>query len=370
MKKKRILLLSEGFGAGHTQAAYALAEGLRQTAPHVHTKVLELGSFLHPTLMPLIFTAYRKTLISSPKLYEKLYRSQYNKTLSKWAELALHRLFYKHTTEIIRQLRPDSIVCTHPFPNAVISRLKRIGLRVPLCTVITDYDVHGSWISTETNSYLVSTEEVKDKLQARGIPRHKIDVTGIPVHPNFWTSHDKTEVRKRFNLREMPTVLIMGGGWGIVSDDELFEYMTSWRDSVQFIFCLGRNEKARIKMLENPAFQHPNIHVIGFTKSIHQLMDISDLLVTKPGGLTCSEALTKGIPMLFYNVIPGQEEENCHYFIDNGFAERMDSKEKVNQWMFELTNHYDQIVHKRTAFMRSTKHRPSDCSRAILKTLI
>lgn len=369
MRKKRILLLSEGFGAGHTQAAHALSEGLRQIAPHVQTKVLELGSFLHPTLMPMIFTAYRKTLTSRPKLYAKLYRSQYNKSLSKWMELALHRLFYTQTAEIIQQLRPDSIVCTHPFPNAVISRLKRSGLNLPLCTVITDYDVHGTWISSETNAYLVSTEQVKDKLQARGIPQDKIDVTGIPVHPNFWRKHDRAKLRKRFNLEQLPTVLIMGGGWGIVRDDDLFKYITKWREDVQLIFCLGHNEKAKNMMLENPIFRHPNIRIIGFTKDIDQWMEVSDLLITKPGGLTCSEALTKGIPMLFYNAIPGQEEENCQYFIDNGFGEMLDSKEKIDYWMQQLTEQYDHVLHRRTNFLKSVKHQPTDCSKAILKTL-
>src|SRR5690606_26869544 len=127
-----------------------------QVSPHVQTRVLELGSFLHPTIAPLMFNAYRKTVTTSPKLYGKLYRSQYNKTLSRLTQLALHRIFYAHTAEIVRQLRPDTIVCTHPFPNAVISRLKRSGLDVPLCTVITDYDAHGTWVSPETNTYLVS----------------------------------------------------------------------------------------------------------------------------------------------------------------------------------------------------------------------
>lgn len=371
LKKKRILLLSEGFGAGHTQAAHALSVGLRQLAPDVQTRVLELGSFLHPTIMPLIFTAYRKTLTASPKLYAKLYRSQYNKSLSKWTEMALHRLFYAQTAEVIQQLRPDTIVCTHPFPNAVVSRLKRSGLRVPLCTVITDYDAHGTWVSSETNTYLVSTPEVKRKLLLRGIPQHKINVTGIPVHPNFWTKHNKDEIRAKFGLKAMPTVMIMGGGWGIVGESELLKYMTKWRDNVQFIFCLGNNHKAHAKMLDNPSFDHPNIHLLGFTREVDRLMEVSDVLVTKPGGLTCSEALTKGIPMLFYNAIPGQEEENCQYFIENGFGEMLDSEAKADIWMERLTHHHDEVVMRRTQFQElMATHQPTDCSKAILENLI
>jgi processive 1,2-diacylglycerol beta-glucosyltransferase len=370
LKKKRILILSEGFGAGHTQAAHALSVGLRQIAPDVQTRVLELGTFLHPTIMPLVYAAYRKTLTSKPELYAKLYRSQYNKSLSRWMELMLHRLFYAQTAEVLRQLRPDAVVCTHPFPNAVISRLKRSGLNIPLYTVITDYDLHGAWVTSETNAYLVSTPGVKRQLLSRGVPPHKINVTGIPVHPNFWRQHDKEEIRRRFGLKAMPTVLIMGGGWGIVSDLGLLEHMMRWRESIQFIICLGNNRKTQEKLQENPVFVHPNVRLLGFVKEIDQLMEVSDLLVTKPGGLTVTEALTKGIPMLFYQAIPGQEEENCQYFLENGYGELLDSPEKADQWMFKLTNNYEEIAAKRARFHQmAVNYQPTDCPRAILRNL-
>lgn len=322
-------------------------------------------------MMPIIFSAYRKTLTSRPSLYAKIYRSQYNKTINRLSALALHRLFYAQTAEVIQHLRPDAIVCTHPFPNAVISRLKRSGLDVPLCTVITDYDAHGTWISSETNTYLVSTPEVMHKLLLKGVPREKISVTGIPVHPNFWIHHNKDEIRERFGLKAMPTVLVMGGGWGIVTNTELMEYLTRWRDSVQFIFVTGNNRKAYDKMKQDPKFIHPNIHVLGFIKEIDQLMEVSDLLLTKPGGLTCTEALAKGLPMLFYQAIPGQEEENCQYFIENGYAEMLDSYSKADQWLFKLTNHYEEIAERREQFLKMAAQRyPADrCSEAILKNL-
>lgn len=371
MKKKRILLLSEGFGAGHTQAAHALSVSLRQLSPDVQTRVLELGSFLHPTIAPLIFDAYRKTVTTSPKLYGKLYRSQYNKSLSRLTQLALHRIFYAQTAEVINQLKPDMIVSTHPFPSAVVSRLKRSGLVTPLCTVITDYDAHGTWISAETNTYLVSTQEVKNKLLLRDIHRDKIKVTGIPVHPNFWTPHDKEQIRSKYNLKGMPTILVMGGGWGLVKNNELIEHMASWSDQIQLIFCMGSNEKARIKMAENRAFQHEHIHLLGFTKEVHQLMDVSDLLVTKPGGITCTEGMAKGIPMLFYNPIPGQEEENLQYFIDTGFGEHLETTQTIDEWCHRLIHHYDEIADKRKQVMMSTaEYNPTACSHVILQMVL
>ncbi len=370
LRKKRVLLLSEGFGAGHTQAAHALSVSLRRLSPNIQTRVLELGSFLHPTIAPWIFSAYRKTVTSQPKLYGIVYRHQYKKSLNRLTQLALHRIFYAHTAEIINQLKPDAIVCTHPFPNVVVSRLKRAGLPVPLYTVITDYDAHGTWISPEVNKYLVSTPEVEQKLLVRGIPRQKIQVTGIPVHPKFWKRHDKEEIYKQFDLKPMPTVLVMGGGWGLVNNEELLHYMARWREHIQLIFCLGSNEKARQRMAENPLFQHPNVRLLGFTKEIDKLMEVSDLLITKPGGMTCTEGMAKGIPMLFYNPIPGQEEENCQYFIELGFAEQLTSTDTIDYWFNLLKDRRSAVASRRAMLLRSfSRYNPQRCSQAIIRML-
>lgn len=370
MHKKRVLLLSEGFGSGHTQAAYALAVGLRSLDSSIQTRVIELGNFLNPVLGPLIVSAYRKTVTKQPKLLGMVYRRQYKKSLNRFTQLALHRLFYTHTSQVISQLKPDLIVCTHPVPNAVVSRLKRLGLRTPLYTLITDYDAHGTWTSTEVNKYLVSTNEVKKKLTDRGIAANRIQVTGIPVHPNFWQTHDKSELQAQFDLKPMPTVLIMGGGWGIMYSDDLLSYMTRWRDRVQLIYCVGNNEKVRERMLADPNYQHPNIKVLGFTKEINKLMDVSDLLITKPGGMTCTEGLSKGIPMLFYEPIPGQEEVNCEYFVASGFGEMLESTETIDKWFKLMQEPYSSVKFRNDLLNKRNQHyNPMECSRVVLQLM-
>jgi processive 1,2-diacylglycerol beta-glucosyltransferase len=369
MPKKRVLLLSEGFGAGHTQAAHALSFNLKKNCPNVQTHVMELGAFLHPTVAPWIFTAYRKTVTSQPKLYGKLYRAQYEKSFNRITQLALHKIFYAQTAEIIRKLKPDAIVCTHPFPNAVISRLKRAGLRMPLCTVITDYDAHGTWVSTEVNKYLVSTAEVKNKLLTHGIPTTNVEITGIPVHPSFRESYDKEQIRHQFQLKAIPTVLVMGGGWGLLGNNSLFGQMASWNEDIQFIFCLGNNKKTLAKLSADVRFNHPHMKLIGFTNEIGKLMEISDLLITKPGGMTCSEGLAKGIPMLFYEPIPGQEEENLHYFTAQGYGEQIVSPETVNQWFRTLVDSYPLVQERRAYRQRYGYNQNADCSDVIMTML-
>jgi processive 1,2-diacylglycerol beta-glucosyltransferase len=370
LRKKRVLLLSEGFGSGHTQAAQAISVGLRQLSNRISTRVLELGAFQHPTIAPWIFSAYRKTVTTKPQLFGMLYRSYNKKSLSKLSSLALHRIFYSKTANIISQLQPDLIICTHPFPTVVVSRLKRAGLTTPLCTVITDYDAHGTWVDSAVNYYLVSTEEVKNKLILRGVPAEVIQITGIPVHPKFWGIHNKEETRLGFKLNAMPTVLVMGGGWGLIDNEELMHYIASWREKIQLIFCTGSNEKVLQKLSEDIRFQHPNIHLMGFTKDIDKLMDVSDLLITKPGGMTCTEAMSKGIPMLFYSPIPGQEEENSHYFIENGFGEEIQSIETIKVWFNRLLgDEYPLFQQNRLNSHLHIKYSPQFCTESIIQLL-
>ncbi|MGG6312268.1 MGDG synthase family glycosyltransferase [Paenibacillus macerans] len=371
MHKQRVLLLSEGFGAGHTQAAYALSSSLRKIAPNVQTKVLELGSFLNPRVAPLIITAYKKTVSSQPRLVRMMYRSNYKKSLNRLTTLALHRIFYTRTIQIIRQLHPDVIVCTHPIPSAVISRLKRLGmLDVPLCTVITDYDVHGAWVSREVNCFLVSTDQVQRKLMDRGVEKNKILITGIPVHPNFWERHRKEDILLQFGLKDMPTVLVMGGGWGFMKDEAVNSLLALYREQIQVIFCFGNNEKSLEKMKKDPRFIHPNIQLLGFTKEIDKLMEISDLLITKPGGMTCSEGLAKGIPMLFHKPLPGQEEENSHYFTQQGWGTPINSLDDITDWIKRLTRRYDEVVRSREEVMNHiARYRPMQSAQAIIDLL-
>lgn len=370
MRKKRVLLLSEGFGSGHTQAAYAISVGLRKLSGKIMTKVLELGAFQHPTIFSWVFRAYRKTVTSQPRLYGMLYRSKSKKSLSRLSSLALHRLFYSRTANIISQLRPDVIVTTHPFPNAVVSRLKRSGLTVPLCAVITDYDAHGTWVDEAVNIYLVSTEDVRLKLIARGVTADKIRVTGIPVHPNFWGRKDKATAREQLGLKQMPTVLIMGGGWGIVGSTDLLRHAAQWRDKVQLIICLGNNRKFLAQLSDDPLFQHPHISLFGYTKQVDKLMDVSDVLITKPGGMTCTEAIAKGIPMLFYSPIPGQEEENRQYFIENGFAEPINSPATIDEWFTRLVQMESAAgLQRHFPQQDNLLYNPEDCPQEIIRFL-
>ncbi|MDP4098965.1 UDP-N-acetylglucosamine--LPS N-acetylglucosamine transferase [Paenibacillus sp. P96] len=331
MSSKKFLILSEGFGTGHTRAAAALADGLHRLYPGVGTQVMELGRMLNPKIAPVIFSAYRKTVYKQPKMIGRLYRRQYHKRLNGLTRMALHKLFYTRALRVIGGWEPDAIICTHPFPSAVVARLKRLGLNIPLYTLITDYDVHGAWISQEVNQYLVSSPQAEEMLRAHGVEKYRISVTGIPVHPDFWNCGDKPTARARFGFHDMPTVLVMGGGWGIPLEESMMNVLIRMADQIQVILCTGNNDKLFDKLTESPKFRHPHLHVLGFTRAISTLMDAADLLITKPGGMTCTEAMAKDLSMLFVSYLPGQEEENCDFFVKNGCAKAVTHPVQLEQ---------------------------------------
>jgi processive 1,2-diacylglycerol beta-glucosyltransferase len=161
----------------------------------------------------------------------------------------------------------------------------------------------------------------------------------------------------------------MGGGWGLLYSEKLLEYMTRYADRVQLILCMGNNEKAREKLMAEPSFQHPNIKVLGFTRDVSKLMDVSDLLVTKPGGMTCTEGMAKGMPMLFYDPIPGQEEENAEYFITHGFGELMTDTSTIDRWFRLIQEPYAALHREELLALRNAEYDPAKCSKAVLALL-
>jgi processive 1,2-diacylglycerol beta-glucosyltransferase len=232
--------------------------------------------------------------------------------------------------DIIEQEKPYLVICTHPFTSSSVSRLKRLGYLFTLCTVITDFHVHGAWVHSEVDIYLVSSEDVSSQLIKMGIPKNRLIVTGMPMSSNFWTRKNKQEIRKKLKLKNIPSVLIMGGGLGLGGISQLAYELLKWKEKIQVIICTGKNEKLRKTLLKDEMFHHPHVHIIGFVDHIDEWMEATDLLITKPGGLTCYEALSKGLPMYIFQPIPGHEERNCDYLVKNRLAIKISELNNIN----------------------------------------
>lgn len=336
MSGKRVLLLSEAFGTGHTMAAEAIKEGAKLLKPDWEFRVIELGANLSPHLSQWIAQFYMKTLQYSPKLWGVVYRKGKYQPLRPAYEFLLHRLLYNQIKQVLEAYKPDFVVCTHPFPSAVISRLKRAGLELPLYTVITDFGMHGAWISSGVDQYFVPSMKVREQMMQLGVPGDKIQVTGIPTHPKFWIKKEKSAVRAKLGLADQPTLLCMGGGMGIGLSEALLSTIALFQNRLQILFVAGKNRALYQMLEERSEFRHPNFHLYGFVDFVDELMDAADLLITKPGGVTCSEAIAKGIPMILLDPIPGQEEDNLEYLLEQRLGVAAAPSEQAKLWLERL----------------------------------
>lgn len=335
---KKVLILSEAFGTGHTKAAEALAQGISFQEPSVQTHIIELGSMLHPIVNDLVLRIYKQSITTFSFLWKKIYEhlTNSNHTTPYWLQFLIYQLMHRNLEIVLEQINPDLVICTHPFSSSSLSRLKRKGYQVHLCTVVTDFHVHKVWAQPEVDLYMASNEDVARQLIRYGISAQRIAVTGIPVKSDFWKKKNKLEARNGLHLKNLPTVLVMGGGLGLGGIKEIANTLIKWTNNIQLIICAGSNEPLKTFLENNVLFQHPHIVILGYVNFIDQLLDAADVLITKPGGLTCFEALTKGIPMLIYEPIPGHEEYNCDYLVGRNLAIKVRSKQEVDNWIEKL----------------------------------
>ena len=186
-------------------------------------------------------------------------------------------------------------------------------------SVITDFEAHALWMDSCVDLYCVAAEETKARLVARGAVEENIVATGIPIGAKFTSKVDPKAVRKQYGLRDdMRVLLVLSGGFGMGPVGEILEQLDKVSEEFQTVVVTGRNEELR-RDLAAVDRKHPT-HVLGFASNMHELMAISDLVITKPGGLTSSEALAMGKPLFILNPIPGQEAANSDFLLERGAA--------------------------------------------------
>jgi processive 1,2-diacylglycerol beta-glucosyltransferase len=333
---KKVLILSEAVGTGHTKAAEALMQGISLIAPSVEVQMLELGRELHPIATTLVYQLYLKMIARCPAVWRKIYDYKQDRPISEWTQVCIYQIFHRTVKNLLVRFDPDLVVCTHPFSSSSLACLKRAGYPLRLYTVITDFYAHGAWVQPEVDGYLVSGNEVYKQLVSMGIPREKVIVTGLPLTLHFRVKQNKKEMRRLLGMKDMPTIMIMGGGLGLGGIDRLAHALIRWRDDIQIVICTGHNHQVKRMLEKSPEFQHPTIHILGFVDRISQWMDAADWLITKAGGLTCFEALAKKLPLFIYQPLPGHEENNCEFLTKNKLAIRINTEEEISDWMRRL----------------------------------
>lgn len=321
----RILILSASAGAGHLRAAEALAGGCAQIAPDAEVRHVDALSLTPAPFRRLYGRGYLDLVNHAPDvvgwLYDRTDRPPRHRTADR-LRLAIERLNAKALVRAIRDFAPDVVAHTHFLPAAVVAReRRRRRLQAPHAVVVTDFDVHRFWYCPGVERYCVARHEGRVHLASLGAAPETIRVTGIPIDLRFAVRPRRAELRRRHDLApDRPVLLILCGGFGVGPVEELVRRVAGALSGVQVVVIAGRNEALRDRLARWASAAAKGVRVVGFTSEMHEWMALSDLAVTKPGGLTTSEALACGLPLVVAHAIPGQETRNATMLYEAGAA--------------------------------------------------
>lgn len=335
-----VLILHATAGAGHTRAAQAVAAALKPSGQsHRVVDTLECTSAL---FRRLYVKSYIDLVQKAPELWGYFYDksdvvSAPNSKRAR-ARLAFDKLNSRSFKTLLDETKPGIILCTHFLPLELLADLKARGkLNIPVHAVITDVSPHAFWVYPEIEHYHVATPAAARELARKGFPAGRISVTGIPVDPIFSRRTPAPEARARLGLPEKPTVLLLSGGFGIGPMKQMLASFAESRSNLSLVVVAGKNAELEKECTALAAKLPVPVKVHGFVTNIHELMDAADLIVTKPGGLTTTEILAKGKPMALVAPIPGQEQRNCEYLLEEGAAVRLydvgDSAHYLEKWL-------------------------------------
>ena len=339
MNDPRILVFSAKFGNGHLRAAQALIESIYEIYPQAEVAHLDAVEMLNKRFNTVLKDIYLGMIKRTPRLWGGFY----NGTAGISPDAGLNRLINNvgqiKYMKCINAFQPDLIICTYPTVAGVLARLRlKKVLAVPVATVITDYTIHSQWIHAGTDLYIVGCEDVRRGLVAKGIDPACIKVTGIPVSLRFEDELDRSNLMKEFGLEpRLPVVLVMGGAYGVLEDIKgVCNMLASTSLPCQTMVVCGRDEKLYAS-LDKATLKGSNaMYKYGFVNNVEELMTVADIVITKAGGLTVSEALTKGVPMIIYKPIPGQEEQNTSFVVRNGAGIAVGSRSDLEKNLYEF----------------------------------
>jgi processive 1,2-diacylglycerol beta-glucosyltransferase len=323
----RVLVLSASVGAGHLRAAEAVELALRRLHPEATVRNLDVLTLTNAAFRRVYGKAYLDLVNRAPHVLGYFYdlmdrptRTGRHRTDN--LRLAVQKMNLTRFIRFLGEADWDLVINTHFLPAEIIASLRKKGrLDIPQVTVTTDFETHRLWVNQPCERYFTATEEGSLYLHSWGIPVADTVATGIPIHPAFSEPKSRLDLFARHELvPDRPVILQLAGGFGVGPIERLYSALLDIELPIQLLVVSGRNETARKKLatIARPTRHH--VKIIGFTQEIDELMAVADLVVSKPGGLTTSEALARGAPMVIVNPIPGQESRNSDFLLENGAA--------------------------------------------------
>ncbi|MBF0215423.1 MAG: glycosyltransferase [Candidatus Omnitrophica bacterium] len=330
---KRVLIFYVSRNSGHYNAAKSIEKAILGFGKGIEIRTVNALDYANPILGKILAKAYAEILKKRPQFWGNIYDNpvvleKTRKTRERFAKRGFPKI-----QKLVGSFKPGAVVCTQAYPSGLMAYYKRrSGDKIPLIAVLTDHAPHSYWIFPETDIYVVPSDDTAAMMVKKGVPREKIRVLGIPVDNKFQNSHDRSLLRDRFALYPgKRTVLIMGGNQGLGALEEIVDaFQGRGGLNYQLMVVAGRNKRLyrRIKnryMKGNGG----NIKLYPYSENIDEMMEASDAIITKAGGITTAEALAKGVPIFIVDPIPGQERMNTDFLVKEGAAVEIKNKEAL-----------------------------------------
>ncbi|WP_445491678.1 MGDG synthase family glycosyltransferase [Niallia sp. 03133] len=345
MKKILFLPLLQ-MQSGHHQVAEALMDLLKDQKEELTLKKIDILSYTNESLEKMVTNGYLKWIRYAPETYNLAYKNLFYVSPAKVHAFTWYQpIFLKKLERLIEDEKPDLIVCTHGFPSYLLSKLKRKKkCRIPIINVYTDFFINNVWGKEGIDYHFLPTQEMKETLQrTHSIPDDHLIVTGIPVHKEIKKNAMDREQSKR------PKIILSGGNSGLGGMSKITDGL---KQSTQFDFLVlcGNNQKLYDELL---SWNLPHIKPLPYLTSrseMNRLYEEADAIVTKPGGITISEALKKRLPIFVHTFLPGQEQINLHYLKEKGLVFHLDEKSSIAGQLTNVLqdkqkmNHFAQAV--------------------------
>lgn len=329
----KVLILTITTGQGHNQVAKNLSNCLSECG--METLSMDVFEYINPVLKEVVSHGYLMSTKRLPKVYGKAYRMAEKRDAEGKVVKITSNIMARKLTKFLNGYMPDVIICTHVFAAMLVSNVKKkLDAGVKSVGIVTDFTIHPYWEETELDYYITATEFLKNQAIKKGLSVESLMPIGIPIDPKFSQQTEKSEARRIIGLEDKRTVLVMSGSMGYGKIARMIKQLDGSDLDFQIISVCGHNEKLK-KQIDKMTLKH-KIYNHGFSDRVDLFMDAADCIVTKPGGLTTSEALAKGLPMIMANPIPGQEDRNVEFLLNNGAAFKVSSTFPVDEALYQM----------------------------------
>ncbi|MGO0058709.1 MGDG synthase family glycosyltransferase [Brevibacillus fluminis] len=349
---KKILIFSASIGNGHNQAARAMQEHLAEKG--YTSMIIDTLEYISPTFHKILLEGYTKLLKLSPKVWGRIYHNT-ERTRFFDMNVLMNKLLANQLKKLIENVKPDAFIATHPFASCMLSVLKgRNEWQEPIYTIITDYTIHPSWINHHINYYFIAHEQLYYLVDIYRQEYRKYKPMGIPIMKKYGMPVNAEEIREKLNIRpEQKCVILSGGGLGLGPMEQVLSGLDKIDTPCKTFVLTGQNDKL-YRRVSNKTYAQ-EVVPLRFIDNFHEYLTVADLIVTKSGGLTTAEVMSKQVPMIIYNPLPGQEERNSHFLLNNGCAVHATVTEQLMYFIEELLQNQTKVEHMKESASRIAK---------------